>query len=225
MSNLPIRILDAEIQPEHNIGQYELICEIRKTPTVLYGIFTEVIRQFYSQEANLPRPVSGVVWDRDPEKSTIWIDTELRWEDEHPSVRPAIFVGLGEITYSSLTGRSDSLMGMDVKNAEYQFTRSGKGTVQFRHIGQTDGEACVLADATLDYLDAFSRVIRDDFCFTRFELTRRVPLAYKGKESGERWGSLVEMSYEFQDTWTLKLESQLLKKVAFRAGQGVHLVI
>jgi len=221
MSNLPVIIPDREIQPAHAVGPFELICEIRKTPTVLYGIFTEVLRQFYSEEMNLPRAVQGVHWHKDPKQSTLWIDSELRWEDDHPNFRPAIFVALSPISYTSMGGRNDSYMGGNLAEGESDFTRSGAGTVTFRHIGQTDGEACVLADATLDYLDGFSRVIRDDFCFTKFYLSSRVPMIKRPPESGERWGSSVEMAYEFQDTWTVKIESQKLKRFAFNAGQGL----
>jgi hypothetical protein len=221
MSNLPLIIPDQEIQLSHSANGIEFICHIRKTPTVLYGIFVEVVRQFYSTEMNLPRAVQGAVWNRDPVQSTMWIDTELRWEDDHPSVRPAIFAALSPITYTSLTGRADGLMGGDLAEAERTFSRSGSGTVQFIHIGQTDGEACVLGDATQDYLDAFGSVIRDDFCFTKFNLTSRVALARRAKESGERWGSTVDVAFEFQDTWTVKLESQKLKRFSFNAGQGI----
>ena len=221
MSNLPVVIPDKEIQPGHNIGNIEFICHLRKTPSVLYGIFVELVRQFYSKEANMPRAVQNVLWDRDPKKSTIWIDTELRWEDTNPGFRPAIFVALSPITYTSLTGRTDGRLGGDIAEGEQDFSRSGSGTVTFRHIGQTDGEACVLGDATMDYFDAMASMIRDDFCFTKFSLVERTGLALRPKESGERWGSTVTMAFEFQDTWTVKLESQRLKRISINAGQGL----
>ena len=37
-------IPDSEIQPFHELAGNELICELRKTPTVLYGIFTELAK-------------------------------------------------------------------------------------------------------------------------------------------------------------------------------------
>lgn len=222
MSNAPIIVPDKEIQATHNMGDFELICHIRKTPTVLYGIFVEVLRQFYSQEMNLPRAVVGAIWDKDPKKSTMWIDTELRWEDDHPGVRPAISIGLGPLTYSSLTGRADGYMGTDLEEGERNFSREGNGTVSFRHIGQTDGESTVLADATMDYMDGFSQIIRDDFCFKKFGLVSRVPLVRRAREAGERWGSNVDFAFEFEDTWTVKIESQKLKRFSFNAGQGLR---
>lgn len=219
MSNLPNNIPDKELQPVNEYADHELLRHVRKLPRVLYGIFVEVVRQFYSDGANHPIGTPVKIWKTKPEETEIWIDTELRWEDDHPEKRPAIYVQLSPITYSSLTGRKDGLMGGSDKDAELYFTRSGKGTVSFVHIAGSAGEACALGDSTLDYLDAFSMVIRDDFCFTSFALGERVALKQASKESKERYTSVVTFEYELQDKWILKLESHRLKVLTFRAGQ------
>lgn len=219
MSNTPVIVKDAEIMPQHEMGGHEMLRHIRKSPTVIYGIFTEIVRQFYMDAGNHGFGTPTAVWDPDPDKTQIWIDTELEWEDKHPELRPAIYIQLGPITFKSLSGRSDGLMGGRTSNSEQYFTRSGSGTVSFVHIGGTAGEACALADSTMDYLDAFGKVIRDDFCFTSFALTQREARKQMPKESKERYGSVVTCAFETQDRWTLKLESQLLKVLAFRAGQ------
>ena len=203
----------------HDVHNWELICQIRKTPTVLYGIFLEIVRQFYADENNFPISCPKKTWDPDAKKTKIWIDTINKWEDEHPEFRPAIYVEIGTLTYASLTGRKDAYMGGTNASAEMDFSRSGTGTVSYVHIAGSAGEAVALADATLDYMDAFGLVIRDDFCFNSFALTERVPLKQMPKESKERYGSVVTMSFTFQDTWTLKPESQHLKVVSFKARQ------
>ena len=219
MSNIPVPVPDQELYDDHAIRGFELLRHIRKTPTVLYGIFVEVARQFYSNADNRPIGTPIKVWSPDPQQTAIWIDTELRWEDEHPEMRPAIYVSLSPITYTSLSGRTDGLTGMVIEDAEYTFARSGKGTVSFIHVGGTDAEACTLGDATLDYLDAFGMVIRDDFCFTSFALTERVAKRLMPKESKERTASVVTCAFEFQDKWVLKLESEKLKVFILNAGQ------
>lgn len=219
MSNLPAQVPDQELQPFHELHGHELLRHKRKSATLLYGIFVELARQFYSNAENHPLGTPIKVWDPDPGKTQIWIDTELRWEDEHPEMRPAIYVQLGGLTYKSLSGRTDGKMGGNLKEAEIFFTRSGTGTVTFVHVAGTADEACTLADSTLDYLDAFGAVIRDDFCFTSFQLTQRVPRQQMPKESKERYGSSVTFSFELQDRWTLKQETQHLKVLTFRAGQ------
>ena len=221
MSNTPHKVPLSKdgMFPEPTLGEWDLLRQMRKTPTVLYGIFTEVIKQFYLNPENLPIGTPEYVWSPDPTKTKIWIDTELSWNDRTPELRPAIYTKLSPISYSSLTGRKDASAGERLQTGELDFSRSGSGTVSFVHIAGSTGEACKLGDATLDYLDAFGKVIRDDFCFTSFALTGRVALQELPKESKERYGSVVEVSYSFQDRWTLKLESQRLKSVIMRAGQ------
>ena len=221
MSNAPSTVPDQEFQAAHNIGDLELICQVRKTPTVLYGIFQELVQQFYSTEENFPRVVIAKAWNRDIKKTGVWIGPEWRWNDDNPEFRPAIVVTLSTIRYTSTGGRSDGIIGGNLQDAETFHSRTGTGTVTFRHIGAADGEAVALADATQDYLDAYCGVIRSDFCFKTFNLVERVPTAPRERESKERWNSMVTMAFEFEDTWTIKLESQLLKKVTFNAGQGL----
>ena len=220
MSNKPIELSDKELQAYHDVHGWELICQVRKTPTVLYGIFLEIVRQFYADPGNLPITCPKKVWTPD-DKSTIWIDTINTWEDKHPEFRPAIYVEIGSLTYASLTGRKDGFIGGSRPSAELDFSRSGTGTVSYVHIAGSAGEAVALADATLDYMDAFGQVIRDDFCFNSFALTERVPLKQMPKESKERYGSVVTMSFTFQDTWTLKPEAQHLKVLSFNARQAL----
>lgn len=199
----------------------ELLCHIRKTPNVLYGMFVELTRQFYSSEDNVTIDTCAK-WDPDPAKTKLWIGTEYEWEDAAPEFRPAIYIKLGDIKYKSITGRSDSLYGHNLKEGEYFFSRNGTGTAAWIHIGSTKGEAVALAGATLDYLDAFSKVIADDLKFQSFELDSASPLA-SDKESKERFRSIVTCAYTFEDTWALKLESPKLKRVVFRARQAAVL--
>lgn len=216
-------VQDREIQPNHEIMGNELICELRKTPTVLYGIFTELAQQFWSGDpADRLFGTPDIQWDRDPNKTKIWIDTELRWEATHPEFRPAVYVKLSQIQYGTVTGNTTGIMRRDLQEAEYHYARTGSGQVSFVHVGSTAGEACTLADATLDYLDAFSPVISDDYCFDWFKLASREPLHAMGKDSNEKYGSVVTYDFRFTDSWSLKLESPKLKQLVVRTTDAVR---
>ena len=214
---------DAELQPSHAFAGNEFVCETRKTSTVLYGIFSELVRQMYAYNGPDERlfGTPGVVWTPDPQTTGIWIDTELRWEQEHPEFRPAIYVKLGQINYSTVDGSRLGLVDLDVQEAEYHYARVGDGSVSFVHIGSTAGEACALADATLDYLDAFSPVITRDFCFNWFTLASRAPVQQAASDSKERYASTVTYAFRFTDTWTLKLESPKLRGVILKTVDAV----
>lgn len=219
----PDAVPDREIQPFHQLAGNELICSIRKTPTVLYGIFTEIVQQFWRTEGDERLfGTPDIKWDRDANKTGIWIDTELRWEATHPEFRPAVYVKLAPIQYGTINGSTTGLVRRDVQEAEYHYARTGSGQVSFVHIGATAGEACTLADATMDYLDAFSSTITDDFCFDWFKLAGREPLHAMEKDSNEKYGSVVTYDYRFTDAWYLKLESPKLKKLVVKTSEAVH---
>jgi hypothetical protein len=220
-SNTPRQVVDAPLMDVETSDLVDLLCHIRKTPNVLYGMFLEVIRQFYSQEDNLPIEIPGnKIWHPDPEQTKVWIDTELEWDPDAIEFRPAIYVGLAQIGYKGTSGRHDGALGMDLEQGEYFFSRTGSGMVTFNHVGSTKGESAAFAGATLDFLDGFGSVIKDMFHFEIFELKQLSPIQLD-KESRERYRSIVAVNFEFQDTWTLKLESPKLKRLVFRAGQNL----
>lgn len=215
-------VRDRIIQPFHELARNELVCHIRKTPMVLYGIFTELLQKFWSdgQEARL-FGTPEIRWDSDPNKTQIWIDTELRWESEHPEASPAIYIKLAPIQYGTLNGSLTGHVRTDVQEAEYKYARTGTTSVSFVHIGSTAGEACALCDATENYLDVFSPVITDDFCFDWFKASSRNPLREMPKDSKEKYGSVVTFDFRFTDEWTLKLETPKLKEFAIRTSKAV----
>jgi len=219
MPNVPIERPDTSFHPIELTKELKLIGQIRKTPLVLYGIFLELVRQFYSKDENQPIDISKV-WDRDVAKTEIWIDTEYVWEDESPEFRPAIYVKLGDIKFSSYTGRHDGLAGMDIEQGEYHYSRTGDGQVSWVHIARAKTEAVLLSGSTLDYIDALSDIIRRDFCFDTFKVINLSPLSLD-KESRERYRSIVTASFSYQDTWAIKRESPKLKKIVINAGQGL----
>ena len=224
-SNTPLPVEDKRLMDEGIAEKVKLICHLRKTPMLLYGLFLEITRQFYSDRDNLPIDICSV-WDADPTKSKIWIDTEYKWEDENPEFRPAIYIKLGTINYTSLTGRHDGRTKMDLEEGEYHFSRNGAGTVSWVHVGSNKGETAILAGTTLDYLDGLSWVIKEDFNFQFFEITSLSPMQLD-KESVERYRSVVTASFSFQDTWSLKRESPKLKRIILRARQGLidHVIL
>ena len=224
-SNTPLPVEDKRLMDQGIADKVRLICHVRKTPNVLYAIFVNLARQFYSSRDNLPIDICPV-WDPDVNKTGIWINTELQWEDEATEFRPAIYVKLGEISYSSLTGRHDGRMHLDLEQGEYWFSRSGKGIVTWMHIGSNSNEAAALAGATLDYMDGLSWVIKNDFNFTTFEITSMGPTTIE-KESTERFKSPVIATFTFQDTWSLKLESPKLKRIVLQARQdaALHVIL
>ena len=191
--------------------------QIRKDPPILYGIFVELTRQIYAADLGSG---SEWIWDEDLSKTKIWIDTEYQWNDKTIEFRPAIFISLSRIDFGTYVGDTKGVINRNLEVGETIYDRVGKGSVTWVHIGHTHGEAVRLATDTLQYIDAFANVIRSDFCFERFYVASTDP-AQVVKEAKERMRATVTAQFEFQETWTLKLESPKLRAITFRAGQRV----
>jgi len=183
----------------------------------LYGLFLELTRQLYSDEDNLLLGLK-TIWNEDPKKSTIWIDTEYIWEDKNPDFRPAIYISIGDLRKERLV--LNDALDSDVKEGIKSYTRKTDGIVKFVHIGHTKGETVYLTSNTADYLEGLSKVIRDDFCFQKFEVTTVTPLKVY-KEAKDHLRGEVIAQFGYNDEWSVKTESPKLKKIIYNTRQGI----
>ena len=211
MRNRPLEIPDSELQPWHSLGGAEHICELQKSALVLYGIFTEITRLVYHDPDGRLIGTPSVIWRKNG--TDIWIDSELRWEDQHPGVRPAIYIQLGQIQSKPyIQGINGKVLSAN-RFGERTYAMTSIGTVTFMHVAQTSGEACALADNTEYALSLLQDPICKDFCFNTFELAGRVPLEKMPKESKERYASAVTFQYSFDSIWAVKEECPILKAI------------
>ena len=214
MRTLPLdKAPEEEIRPWHSLGGIEHICELRKSCAVLYGIFVELARLVYHDTDGRLVGTPDVVWNRD--KPSIWIDTELRWEDEHPEFRPAIYVQLGQLRHEEFNPGMNGKVTPPDRFGVYHFEQKVSGTVTFMHVASTVGEACALADNTEYNLALMQQPICDDFCFTRFVMADRLPLEKLQDEASEKYASSVTFAFEFADAWDVTPETPILKSIDF----------
>lgn len=211
---LELKVAPVETHEVHELAGHELICQLRKTNMVLYGMFVELVRQFYRFQTPYIIGAPDVRWDKDPQKTGIWIDSELTWNASHPEFVPAVYVKLGDIQYGGLTGDGQPTRGpMILKDAIYSAIRTGHGSVSFVHIGGTPAEACMLCDNTRSYLSDFSNQIRRDFIFTKFYEQGATAIKQYQPDSREKWQSTATYALEWQEETRLKLESPILRSV------------
>ena len=214
-TNIPYRTLINEGVPRSEMNVESTIGLIRKDPIVLYGIFVELTQQMYGSEIT----DTPWKWSKDEKKTRVWIDTEARWEDVNPEFRPAIYISINDVKYKPMMGNR-SKIGMNLKEAEYHHARDCSGVVSWVHIGSSKGEGVQLLQSTLEYLDVFSDVIKNEFCFDSFLVAGYNPIQVT-KESKERIRSILSATVTWQETWSLKLESPKLKAITFNAGQAI----
>ena len=209
----PLDPMRLEIQPDHEIGGRELICEARKTNLWLYDAFTELVRKIYRDNLDKLIGTPTRKWGRTPQHDGIWIDTELNWKPAHPDFTPAIFVKLSQVQYGSPLGNVNVESDLDLENAVYSYQRVGTGQVTFMHVALTSGEAVALCDNTRYYLCDFCSQIADDLCFTKFAEAATQPLSEAPKESKEMYFSSTTFSFEYYEGWSVKKESPILRSI------------
>lgn len=205
-----------EVQPWHRLGGMEHICELRKTASVIYSILVTVLRQMYSDKKGRVFGCPDVVWDKNPQKTRLWIDTELRWEDQRPDFTPAIYVCLGDIQYDlpptlDMEGRTSMTI-----DGEQHYERTGMCSAAIVHVCDKAGEACVLADNTENYLSSLQDQIAEQYCFDHFIVTGRSPLKKKDQAQmagKDKISSVVAVKFDWTDAWAVKMESPKLKSV------------
>ena len=206
-----------EVQPWHRLGGVEHVCELRKDASALYSILISILRMIYKDKEGRTFGCPNVVWKKDPQKTELWIDTELRWEDQRPDFTPAIYVCLGEIQYEPAPGIGmQGRMGTS-RDGELRYEVTVTGTASIVHVCDKAGAACSLADNTEKYLSSFQEQIADEFCFDHFWITGRSPL--KKKEQGQTAGkdkmvSVVSLKFDFTNAWKVKMECPILKEVS-----------
>lgn len=209
-------VSNEEVQPWHRLGGIEHICELRKSSQVLYAIFVTILRMIYANKKGRTFGCPDLVWKKDPQKTQLWIDTELRWEDQRPDFTPAIYVCLGEIKYQvnpTLDMQGRTFLSHD---GEQNYERTGTCTVSIVHVSDKAGSACSLADNTENYLSMLQDQLSEEYCFDNFIVSGRVPRQQKeqAQTAGKgKYVSVVTVQINFTDSWVVKIESPILKAV------------
>lgn len=221
-------VSQAEVQPWHRLGGMEHICELRKTSSVLYAILVTILRMMYSSKKGRVFGCPDVVWKADSEKTQLWIDTELRWEDKRPDFTPAIYVNLGDIQYEL-----PPTLGMQGRicmthDGEQHYERIGTCSASIVHVCDKAGEACALADNTESYLSSLQDQIGGQYCFNHFVVVGRTPLRKKDQSQSagkEKIMSVVTVKFDWSDAWMVKFETPILKSVDFKYPESGKIAI
>ena len=217
MNEGPLDVKSFEVYFDHAIEDKELICELTKHSSVLYGLFVDIVRQFYMLGVGFIKGCPVKKFDYDKNKTEIWIDKEMRWEDEHPEFRPAIYVKLEQLKFDYPLGRR--AYSVESHTGTRMFARSVGGIVKFVHIAKTSGEANILCDNTLDYLWKFSYPIRRDYCLTEFRPVGQVPVEKGPQASKEHWMSTCACEFLFNDATGIMPEAPVLQEISLRPLQ------
>lgn len=213
--SLQLKVASTETHDVHELAGRELICELRKTNMVLYGLFTNMVREFYMYVSPYIEGAPDVKWDRDKQQSRMWIDTELNWDAGHPEFLPAIYIKLSPVQYANPFGQGGvpATRGINLKDGIYSYVRHASTQVTFVHVGNNAGEACSLCDNTRAYLSDFAPKIAKDYVFSKFFENQATAIQQYKPDSKERYSSSAVFTAEWEETVSLKLESPILRSI------------
>lgn len=156
---------------------------------------------------------------QDPAKS-IYVTSAQAWNPDNPDFLPAIYVALGDGTFQGVSGGAkQTAVNFNDRDSETDYQTLARSTVRFIHEGQDETETVALLSNTLDMLTAFAAKIRQDFCFTEFDVVGwgwPKPLGSDSKPG--RFKGQITCAYAYSHTWTLQQAAPRLKRLQLAAG-------
>jgi hypothetical protein len=191
-------------------------CRNRKTPTMLAGLFTALLRQFYLDPGSLYQNVHAYDPSGKCDKRT-YIEPSGTWDDGKTDMRPAIIVDIGTLQMNPMKfAGMDRRANFDLMEGESDYEREITGSVVFAHLGGAKAQVQAYAGCTYDLFDAFAHAIKKDFCFDIFEL-RSILKPRLRKTAPEDWECFLQADFRFREGFTVKTESPKLKTISLEA--------
>ena len=198
-----------------------MIRQVRRTPLVLNGMFLECTRMLWLTPDNLLQNVR--TWSPTNEKDHVFIDSSFDWDPDNTDRRPEIIVDIGDLEVSDSPGKgvgsNGGMIAYDLEEGVEYREDMVVGSVVWAHIGVTKGQVLAYGCCTYDLLSGFSSVIRRDFCLEKFNV-RAILKPRLRKEQPRTFECLVQASFQFRETYTLKRESPKLKQIRLEFEQG-----
>ena len=177
---------------------------VRKTPILLTGIILEILKAHFSQEE---------IWKYvDDEASTrIDINPSFKWDPKRTQDRPGIYVKREDIVIGPRLGMDD-LYHEDMRTGEKEYAINSNVSWTVFCISPQVGEAEELAMATSDVLIFFSPLLRRDYKFDMFGVTR-IGAVGKMDESREFWLVPVQVEGKFNEVWPITPEALKIQSI------------
>lgn len=155
-------------------------------------------------------------------ENPVWVGSELEWDADEIQQRPAIYVKLGKFVFSTINGQGhNTVIRHDVQTNTYHHARYVTAAAQVRHLGKSKEQAEDLQSHTIDLMDAFQDVIRRDLCWDRFSIVSADPAQNATEEADKRKAAVVGVRAAWQENWSIRGESPILRNNLLRAGLRV----
>jgi len=197
--------------------------ELRKSSQVMIGMFVEIAKSAWNENGNFIETFPPTIrYSDDLSKSHIDIDAEYNFTELKKDPSCIIGVKLGAIQFTTTPGANrDGQIGHSQAMNHRYYSRTGKGTVTYSHVGTSDGQSIALGDSTQEFIEAYAGVLRAHFGFNQLAVVARTPITEQPRKmyGRERYSSDVVVGFEFENTWELVEECPKLQEIFFSPGQ------
>lgn len=152
-------------------------------------------------------------YNKDPEKSQIFIDISHNWKACSPQKRPAVYIYRGEADYG---GRS--VIGqrafMDVAESTEGFITHVQLPIMLNCIAEPIGFAEEFANYIKYPFVYFWKNIQCEYGFTKFRLSSISPPEHFDVDAKDSFSIKLTLSTEFYDKWAVQQDALKLKTVS-----------
>ena len=196
--------------PEIRIERTPNFCSLGPRPIIMTGFMRTLMRDHFANPDSIEHPqFRDRVWSPDECDSGIHIEDATVWTPTQTGKRPAIIVRRNN--WKAVKMGINNYIGLTDEGFD-QHAKFMQGSHTLFCIASEGAEAEILATETYRYLLHFGPVVRHYFRLHLFELIE-VGSLNELEEATERYMVPITVAYAWEEMWTLKLHSPLLKRI------------
>lgn len=180
------------------------IPEFNKTPLNMTALVMEVLKTHFKFNSKRFK------YTDNPKESRVIIQQAHNFKTDVVDKRPALYVKRGDISFQRVAF-GDRLHEIP-QDSITKYHKEERGTVTVQCLGNSGGEAELLADEVTDVLGLCETLIACDYNFLTFQLQSIGALSYL-EEHLEIPYVPVTIFYIASKQWELELESRPIKKI------------
>lgn len=177
---------------------------IRKTSIALTGIILETLRQFFGQdEIYHYLPVET--------ETKIMIEPAYLWNQKNCQNRPGVYVKREDIAFGPRLGMDD-LYSFDIQKGSMKYVVNVNCSMTIFCVCKEPGIAETLATKVADLMICFAPIIKRDFCFDKFGVSRMGAVG-QIEESKEFYTVPIQIDGMYDETWTITPEALAIRNI------------
>jgi hypothetical protein len=181
-----------------------------KSPIYVLSVFVATLKQFFGTQNRIAVDFSSYLWKEDQAESNIWISEEFNANRSVVGKRPAILVGIKQISYPQQSLGDYSFH--DLQNSTNYMLNVIDSIVRFRCISENMLSSLELATEVKYFISTFCHQISEAFCFDKFR-PMQMGETTKIEEYKEFFVTDFTCELKYQEILGVKTENLRIKSI------------